>query len=90
MEEKIIFEKMEEKTMLHEVEVNKEAAEEMQVGNETEPIFYGTKEVAALFKCSLPTAREIMRRNDFPLLVIGGKWIVLKSALIKWASERRL
>lgn len=64
--------------------------EEIKSVENNEPIFYGTKEVAALFKCSLPTAREIMRRNDFPLLVIGGKWIVLKSALIEWASVRRL
>ena len=66
------------------------AEDESKKVDNNEPIFYGTKEVAALFKCSLPTAREIMRRNDFPLLVIGGKWIVLKSALIEWASVRRL
>ena len=56
----------------------------------SEPVFYGTKEVAKLFRCSIPTAREIMRRADFPLLVFGGKWMVLKSALIKWASEKRI
>ena len=55
-----------------------------------EPVFYGTKEVAKLFRCSIPTAREIMRRADFPLLIFGGKWMVLKSALIKWASEKRI
>lgn len=52
-------------------------------------IFYGTKEVAKMFHCSIPTAREIMRRADFPLLIVGGKWIVLKTALELWASERR-
>lgn len=57
---------------------------------ESEPVFYGTKEVANMFRCSIPTAREIMRREDFPLLILGNKWLVLKSALIKWASEKRI
>lgn len=56
----------------------------------SEPVFYGTKEVAKMFRCSIPTAREIMRREGFPLLILGGKWMVLKSALIKWASEKRI
>lgn len=55
-----------------------------------ELVFYGTKEVAKMFRCSIPTAREIMRREGFPLLILGGKWMVLKSALIKWASEKRI
>ncbi len=55
-----------------------------------EDVVYGTKEVAKFFHCSIPTAREIMRRGDFPLLKLGGKWMVLKSALIKWASEKRI
>lgn len=64
-----------------------------EVGNTTdnsEDVVYGTKEVARFFHCSIPTAREIMRRDDFPLLKLGGKWMVLKSALIKWASEKRI
>ena len=28
--------------------------------------FIGTKEVAALMGCSIPVARQIMRRKDFP------------------------
>lgn len=54
------------------------------------PIFYGTKEVAKMFRCSIPTAREIMRREDFPLLVVGGKWLVLKTALEQWATQKRM
>lgn len=64
--------------------------EETNTAADSEPVFYGTKEVAKMFRCSIPTAREIMRRADFPLLVFGGKWMVLKSALIKWASEKRI
>lgn len=64
--------------------------EEINTAADSEPVFYGTKEVAKMFRCSIPTAREIMRRDDFPLLIFGGKWMVLKSALIKWASEKRI
>lgn len=64
--------------------------EETSTAADSEPVFYGTKEVAKLFHCSIPTAREIMRREGFPLLILGGKWMVLKSALIKWASEKRI
>ncbi len=63
---------------------------ETNIVTENEPVFYGTKEVANMFRCSIPTAREIMRREDFPLLILGNKWLVLKSALIKWASEKRI
>lgn len=63
--------------------------EETQTAAENEPIFYGTKEVAQMLHCSIPTAREIMRREDFPLLIVGGKWLVLKTALIQWAMQKR-
>ena len=64
--------------------------EETNTASNSEDEIYGTKEVAKFFHCSIPTAREIMRRDDFPLLKLGGKWMVLKSALIKWASEKRI
>lgn len=53
-------------------------------------IFYGTKEVAACLGCSLPTAREIMHRYDFPLIKVGKNLRVQKAAFEKWASERRV
>lgn len=55
-----------------------------------ELVFYGTKEVAKMFRCSIPTAREIMRREGFPLLNFGGKWMVERDALKKWVSEKRI
>lgn len=55
-----------------------------------ELVFYGTKEVAKMFHCSIPTAREIMRREGFPLLKFGGKWMVERDALKKWVSEKRI
>lgn len=33
--------------------------------------FIGTKEVAEALGCSLPTARNIMLRADFPLIRVG-------------------
>ena len=52
--------------------------------------FIGTKEVAALMGCSVPVARQIMRRKDFPLIKCGKNLKVMKSKLIEWASVRRV
>lgn len=52
--------------------------------------FIGTKEVAELMGCSIPIARQIMRRMDFPLIMCGKNLKVMKSEFIKWASERRV
>ena len=52
--------------------------------------FIGTKEVAALMGCSIPVARQTMRRKDFPLIMCGNNLKVMKSELIKWASQRRV
>ena len=52
--------------------------------------FIGTKEVAALMGCSIPVARQIMRRKDFPLVKCGKNLKVMKSRFIAWASERRI
>lgn len=53
-------------------------------------MFYNTKEVAQMLGCSIPTAREIMYRKDFPLIKVGKNLKVEKSAFISWASERRV
>lgn len=52
--------------------------------------FIGTKEVASLMGCSIPVARQTMRRKDFPLVMCGKNLKVMKSELIKWASQRRV
>ena len=54
------------------------------------PVFYDTKEVAQLLGCSIPTAREIMQRPDFPLIMVGKNYKVYRDALIRWAMERRV
>ena len=52
--------------------------------------FIGTKEVAALMGCSIPVARQIMRRKDFPLVKCGKNLKVMASKFMEWASERRI
>lgn len=52
--------------------------------------FIGTKEIASLMGCSMPVARQIMRRKDFPLVKCGKNLKVMKSEFIKWASEKRI
>ena len=51
-------------------------------------IFYGTKDVARMLGCSVPTARAIMRRADFPLIMAGKNMKVEKSALENWAQSK--
>lgn len=52
--------------------------------------FMNTKEVADALGCSLPTAREVMRRKDFPLIKVGKNYKVLRPAFITWAESRRI
>lgn len=52
--------------------------------------FIGTKEVAACLGCSVPTAREIMHRQDFPLIQVGRALKVSRPAFEKWADERHV
>ncbi len=49
-------------------------------------IFYGTKDVAHFLGCSPPVAREVMRRADFPLIMVGKNMKVSKQALKEWSS----
>jgi hypothetical protein len=52
-------------------------------------VFYNTADVAAMLGCSLPVARAIMYRADFPLLKVGKALKVSKSAFEEWASTNR-
>lgn len=53
-------------------------------------VFYNTKDVARILDCSVPTARELMQRADFPLIRVGRKLMVSQNALEEWASKRRV
>lgn len=53
-------------------------------------VFYNTKQVAAMLHCSIPTARQLFYRRDFPALKIGKNYKVEKTAFENWCSERRV
>ena len=52
--------------------------------------FLGTKDVAKALGCSLPTARRIMRRPDFPLIRCGKNMRVSLQAFERWSESRRI
>ena len=51
-------------------------------------VFYGTKDIARCLNCSIPTARQLFHRADFPTLKIGKNLKVSKAAFEKWAETR--
>lgn len=53
-------------------------------------VFYTTKDVAKCLGCSLPTARQLFHRTDFPSIKVGKNYKVSKDAFEKWASEKRV
>ena len=61
--------------------------EQIKAIAEIEPVYYGTKELAAMWHCSIPTVREVMRQEGFPRKIIGGKWLVERLALLQWSSK---
>lgn len=52
--------------------------------------FLTPKDIAEALRCSLPTARDIMHRLDFPLINHGRKMLVEKSAFLEWARKRHI
>ena len=56
----------------------------------TTTVFYTTAAVARCFGCSLPTARNLFHRSDFPSIRVGKNFKVSKDAFEKWASEKRV
>lgn len=64
--------------------------ENRQATTDTEVIFWGVKEVAQALECSIPTARTVMHRADFPLIMVGKNFKVSKAAFAKWAMEKRI
>lgn len=62
----------------------------MDINKDNNLVFYNTKDVASVLGCSVPTARQIFHRADFPTIKVGKNFRVEKSAFEKWASERRI
>ena len=57
---------------------------------QTDMVFLNTEQVATALGCSLPTARRIRRRPDFPLIRVGKNMKVAKNSFLKWAETRRI
>lgn len=57
---------------------------------DTKVVFLNTKEVANALGCSLPTARQIMMRADFPLVRVGKNLKVELQAFKDWSKQRRV
>ena len=45
---------------------------------------YTSKDIQTLFKCGKRQAYELMRAPAFPAIKVGGRYIVEKSALMRW------
>lgn len=56
----------------------------------SDTIIYDTKDIARILGCSIPTAREIMHRADFPLLAVGKNLKVSKPAFEQWTMAKRV
>lgn len=52
--------------------------------------FLNTRDVATVLNCSVPTARQLMMRADFPLIKVGKNLKVEEQAFIEWANKRRV
>lgn len=52
-------------------------------------ILYNTSDVAKMLGCSLPVARAIMYRADFPLIRVGKALKVSKPAFEEWTLRNR-
>lgn len=52
------------------------------------PRFYNTKDVAEILGCNQNTARAVMRKKDFPLIIVGKNWKVSRTAFEKWCEQR--
>lgn len=55
-----------------------------------ELVFLIPMDIAKIIGCSVPTARKLFYRDDFPAIKVGKNLKVLKSEFIKWCSERRI
>ena len=65
-------------------------ADEEAMAGFSEIVFLGTKDVAKCLGCNVDTARQIMKRRDFPLIMVGKNMRVSKLAFEAWAMERRV
>ena len=60
------------------------------ISEDEDLVFLTPMDVAEVMGCSIPTARQLFYREDFPAIKVGKNLKVLKSAFITWASQRRV
>lgn len=58
--------------------------------NENDMMFYNPEQIARLLGCSVPVARQLWHRKDFPGLKIGKNFKVNRAAFELWCLERRI
>ena len=64
--------------------------EETAIEKEEEPVFLTPMDVSKIIGCSVQAARELFYREDFPTIMVGKNFKVMKSAFIDWCRERRV
>lgn len=55
-----------------------------------ELVFLTPMDVSKIIGCSVQAARELFYREDFPTIKVGKNFKVMKSAFVRWASERHI
>ena len=58
--------------------------------NESDMMFFNPEQIAQLLGCSVPVARQLWHRKDFPGLRIGKNFKVSKAAFELWCMDRRV
>lgn len=73
-------------------ETESSVEEEFTTENETYDVFclLGTEEVAEILKCSLASARQVMSRADFPLIMVGKNFRVSEKAFAEWLMKQHV
>lgn len=64
--------------------------DEIATKTEEEIVFLTPMDVSKIIGCSVQAARELFYREDFPTIKVGKNFKVMKSAFIRWASERHI
>lgn len=70
---------------------SKRGGEQMLLDSNKMLNLLSSKDVAKVLKCSLPTARKIMKQNeDFALNKIGREYRVSEESFINWCNKRHI
>lgn len=61
-----------------------------QIDVESYPVVLTAVEISQILRVSKPTAYEIMRGKDFPLIKIGRSRRVFRDSFFQWLTEKEL